>query len=252
MSLRTVIIDDEQKNIENISALLSVYCPQVEIVGTASDAPSGRQVILSMQPQLVFLDIQMPGESGFDMLHTLNRYNFEVIFVTAHDQYGIQAVKFAAVDYLLKPVNISELQLAVEKAAEKLQYRNQNLHLENLVQLLHRQHHKEEHRIALPVLKETRFVYTRDIIRCESSNNYSRFFLADGEVLLVSRPIFEYEELLKDYGFVRCHQSHLVNQKYIKSWVKENGQFLLLQNGTQVPISRNKKDLLADALRQQK
>lgn len=252
MNLRTAIIDDEQKNIENISALLSVYCPQVEIVGTASDAQSGRQVILSMQPQLVFLDIQMPGESGFDMLHALNRYNFEVIFVTAHDQYGIQAVKFAAVDYLLKPVNIPELQLAVEKVTEKLQYRNQNLHLENLVQLLHRQQHKEEHRIALPVLKETRFVYTRDIIRCESSNNYSRFFLVDGEVLLVSRPIFEYEELLKDYGFVRCHQSHLVNQKFIKSWVKENGQFLLLQNGTQVPISRNKKDLLAEALRQQK
>ncbi|MBS1563886.1 MAG: response regulator transcription factor, partial [Bacteroidetes bacterium] len=117
------------------------------------------------------------------------------------------------------------------------------------IQLLQQQHKKEAHRIALPVLKETRFVYTHEIVRCEASNNYTRFFLTDGEVLLVSRPIFEYEEILKDYGFVRCHQSHLVNKKFIKSWIKDNGQFLLLQNGIQVPISRNKKDLLANALK---
>jgi two-component system LytT family response regulator len=249
MTVSAVIIDDERKNVDNVSALLSTYCPQVNVVGTAPDAPTGRQVILQMQPQLVFLDIQMPGESGFDMLRSLNRYNFEVIFITAYDKYGIQAVKFAALDYLLKPVNIAELQLAVDKVIAKLQYKDRELQLENLVQLLQRQHNKEEHRIALPLLKETRFVYTREIIRCEASNNYSRFFLADGEVLLVSRPIFEYEEILNDYGFVRCHQSHLVNKKFIKSWVKDNGQFLLLQNGTQVPVSRNKKDMLTRALR---
>lgn len=252
MTVRTVIIDDERKNVDNLASLLSTYCPQVEIAGTAFDAPSGRQMILQLQPQLVFLDIQMPGESGFDMLRALNRYNFEVIFVTAYDKYGIQAVKFAAVDYLLKPVNITELQLAVDKVIARLQYKNQNLQLENLIQLLQQQQHKEEHRIALPVLKETRFVYTREIIRCEASNNYSRFFLTDGEVLLVSRPIFEYEEILKDYGFLRCHQSHLVNKKFIKSWIKDNGQYLLLQNGMQVPISRNKKDVVVNALKPDK
>ncbi|MBO9202568.1 MULTISPECIES: LytR/AlgR family response regulator transcription factor [Niastella] len=249
MTVRAVIIDDERKNVDNVSALLAAYCPQVNVVGTAFDAPTGRQVILQLQPQLVFLDIQMPGESGFDLLRSLNRYNFEVIFITAYDMYGIQAVKFAALDYLLKPVNIAELQQAVDKAIARLQSKNQELQLENLVQLLQRQQHKEEHRIALPVLKETRFVYTRDIIRCEASNNYSRFFMTDGEELLVSRPIFEYEEILKEYGFLRCHQSHLVNKKFIKSWVKDDGQFLLLQNGMQVPISRNKKDMLARALR---
>lgn len=249
MKVKAVIIDDERNNVDNIAALLGVYCPQVQVVGTALDAPSGREIILRLQPQLVFLDIQMPGESGFDMLRSLNRYNFEVIFITAYDQYGIQAVKFAAVDYLLKPVNITELQLAVDKALVKLQYRNQNLQLENLVQLLQQQNQKDEHRIPLPVLKETRFVYTRDIIRCEASNNYTRFFLNDGEVLMVSRPIFEYEDILKDYGFVRCHQSHLVNKAFIKSWVRENGQFLLLQNGEEIPISRNKKNVLAEALK---
>lgn len=249
MTVRAVIIDDERKNVDNVSALLATYCPQVHVVGTALDAPTGRQLILQMLPQLVFLDIQMPGESGFDLLRSLNRYTFDVIFITAFDQYGIQAVKFAALDYLLKPVNIAELQLAVDKAMARLQNKNQEGQLQNLVQLLQRQQHKEEHRIALPLLKETRFVYTREIIRCEASNNYSRFFLTDGEVLLVSRPIFEYEEILTDYGFVRCHQSHLVNKKFIKSWVKDNGQFLLLQNGTQVPVSRNKKDLLTRALK---
>jgi two-component system, LytTR family, response regulator len=249
MTVKAVIIDDERKNVDNISALLSAYCPQVEVAGFALDAPSGRQLILQLQPQLVFLDIQMPGESGFDMLRSLNQYNFEVIFVTAYDKYGIQAVKFAAVDYLLKPVNITELQLAVDKAITRVQYKHQNLQLENLIQLLHQQHQKEEHRIALPTLKETRFVYTREIIRCESSNNYTRFFLSAGDVLLVSRPIFEYEEILKDYGFVRCHQSHLVNKKFIKSWIKDDGQFLLLQDGTEVPISRNRKDELAKVLK---
>lgn len=248
MKVTAVIIDDERNNVDNIAALLGVYCPQVQVAGTALDAPSGREIILRLQPQLVFLDIQMPGESGFDMLRSLNRYNFEVIFITAYDQYGIQAVKFAAVDYLLKPVNITELQLAVDKALAKLQYRNQNLQLENLVQLLQRQHQKDEHRIALPALKETRFVYTRDIIRCEASNNYTRFFLNDGEMLMVSRPIFEYEDILQDYGFIRCHQSHLVNKAFIKSWVRESGQFLLLQNGEEIPISRNKKNLLTEAL----
>lgn len=249
MTVTSVIIDDEQKNVDNMSALLSAYCPQVTVIGTALDGPSGRELILNKQPQLVFLDIQMPGESGFDMLRSLNRYNFEVIFVTAYDQYGIQAVKFAAVDYLLKPVNIQELQQAIDKVIIRLQHKNQNLQLENLIQLLDQRHHKEEHRIALPMLKETRFVYTREIIRCEASNNYSKFFLTDGEVIIVSRPIFEYEEILKDYSFIRCHQSHLVNKKFIKSLVKETGQFLQLQNGTQIPISRNKKELVAEALK---
>jgi len=250
MTVKAVIIDDERKNVDNILALLSTYCPQVEVAGTALDAPSGRQMILQVQPQLVFLDIQMPGESGFDMLRSLNRYNFEVIFVTVYDKYGIQAVKFAAVDYLLKPVNIVELQLAVDKVTARLQYKNQNLQLENLIQLLQQQQHKEEHRIALPTLKETRFVYTRQIIRCESSNSYTSFVLENGEKLLVSKPIFEYEELLKGYGFVRCHQSHLVNVRAVKSWVKEDGGYLLLQNNEQVPVSKNKRDLLKEALQE--
>jgi two-component system LytT family response regulator len=249
MSLNAVLIDDEKNGIENLRQLLQTYCPSVTVLATAMNADEGRQIILQHQPDIVFLDIQMPGKTGFDLLQSLPHHHFEVIFVTAYDQYGIQAVKFAAVDYLLKPIDIAELERAVQRAADKTRLKKQNLQLENLLQLVKQQQHKEQHRIALPTLKETRFVFTRQIVRCESSNSYTSFVLEDGEKLLVSKPIFEYEEILKDYGFVRCHQSHLVNIQYVKSWVKEEGGYLLLENGQQVAVSKNKKDIVKAALR---
>jgi len=249
MKLKTVLIDDEQHNLDNLLQLLRLNCPEVEICATAKNADEGRRLIIEHKPELVFLDIQMPGKNGFDLLRSLPSYNFEVIFVTAFDQYGIQAVKFAAVDYLLKPVNVDELQAAVTRVVEKNLRKKENLQLENLIQLLRKQHNKDEHRVALTTLKETRFIFTRDIIRCESSNNYCTFYLAHNEKLLVSRPIHEFEDILRDYGFIRCHQSHLVNKKYIKSLVKEDGGYLLLDNNTQIPISRNKKEMVSNSLK---
>jgi two-component system LytT family response regulator len=246
--MKAVLIDDEKHNIDNLRELLHSYCPQVEIAGTAANADEGKRLIMQIQPGLVFLDIQMPQKSGFDLLKELNTYDFDVVFVTAHDQYAIQAMRFAAVDYLLKPIDINELQSAVDRAVKRQRLKEQNRQLENLIHLLKSQQNKEDQRIALNTLKETRFVKTGDIIRCESSNNYSTFYLQDGEQLLVCRPIYEFEELLKDYGFIRCHQSHLVNKKFVKSWKKEYGDFLLLTNGNEVPISRNKKELVKRAL----
>lgn len=238
--MNAILIDDEKNNLDNLRQLLAIYCPQVKVTGTAINAIEGKQAIYELQPELVFLDIQMPGKNGFDLLRELNHYDFEVIFVTAFDQFAIQAVRFAAVDYLLKPVNIEDLQAAVNRAETRSHQRRQNLQLENLISIL--QHRKEEHRIALSTLKETRFVNTSGIIRCESSNNYTIFFLSTGEKLTVSKPIFEYEEILKPYGFIRPHQSHLVNRHFIKSLVKEDGGYLLLEEGSQIPVSRSKKD----------
>ena len=246
--MKAVLIDDEKHNIENLRELLGVYCPQVEIAGTAANADEGKRLIMQSQPDIIFLDIQMPQKSGFDLLKELNTYDFEVIFVTAHDQYAIQAMRFAAVDYLLKPIDINDLQAAVDRAIKKQRLKEQNRQLENLIHLLKGQQNKEDQRIALTTLKETRFVKTGEIVRCESSNNYSTFYLQDGEQLLVCRPIYEFEEILKDYGFIRCHQSHLVSKKFIKSWKKEYGDFLLLMNGNEVPISRNKKEAVKKAL----
>ncbi|AXY73887.1 DNA-binding response regulator [Paraflavitalea soli] len=245
--MKAILIDDEKNNLINLEQLLKTYCPTVEVIATAINAIEGKSALLQYHPDLVFLDIQMPGKNGFELLRELPQYDFEVIFVTAFDQYAIQAVRFAAVDYLLKPVNIEELQAAVGRATAKSRDKKKNIQLENLIQLL--QGKQEDHRIALTTLKETRFIRTPEIIRCESSNNYTLFFLAGGEKLTASRPIFEYEELLKEYGFIRCHQSHLVNRKYVKSWVKEDGGYLLLDNGHQVPVSRNKKEVVAWALK---
>lgn len=246
--MKAILVDDERNNLNNLQELLNTYCPQVVVCATAFDADEGRSVILKNQPDIVFLDIQMPGKNGFDLLKSLNSYDFEVIFVTAYDQYAIQALRFAAVDYLLKPIDINELQSAVDRAHKNHRQKSQNQQLENLVQLLKNQQNKEDQRIGLTTLKETRFVKTGEIIRCESSNNYTTFFLNDGEELLVCRPIYEYEEILTGYGFIRCHQSHLVNKRSVKSWKKEYGDFLLLTNGAEVPVSRSKKEFVKKAL----
>ncbi|MGE9311281.1 LytR/AlgR family response regulator transcription factor [Niabella sp. CJ426] len=246
--IQTIIIDDEQNNVENLEGLLHLYCPQVHILGTAINADEGIVLIQNLKPQLVFLDIQMPGKTGFEMLKELPDYSFEIILITAYDQYGIQAIKFSAVDYLLKPVNIEELKVAVQKAESRVKSKMQNYELENLLQLIKNREQKSTHKLALPTLKETRFVNPRDIIRCESSNAYTSFFLSSGEKIIVSRPIYEYEELLAGFDFIRCHQSHLVNKEHIKSWVKEDGGYLILDNGDEIPISRSKKEILTQAL----
>lgn len=246
--IRSVIIDDEQNNIDNLRILLQEYCQGIIICATALNATEGEKIIALHQPEIIFLDIQMPGQNGFDLLKSLPTHNFEVIFVTAYDQYGIQAVKFSAVDYLLKPVVIDELKLAVKKATDRILNKKQNLKLENLISVLQKEHHKEDHRIAISTQKETRFVNTQSIIRCESSNNYTTFYLENGEKLLVSKPIYEYEEILSDYGFIRCHQSHLINKKFIRSLVKQDGGYLLLSDQTQLPISKNQRELIRKVL----
>jgi len=246
MDIKAILIDDEENNLDNLQQLLQVYCPGVTVAGRAANADEGSALIKELQPDLVFLDIEMPGKSGFDLLKSLPELNFELIFVTAHHQYGIQAVKFAAIDYILKPIDVEELKAAVAKAKEKRVEKKRNLQLENLIQLLHQQHAKNEHRIALPTAKETRFAKTEEIIRCESSNNYTTFYLVSGEKIMVSKPIYEFEELLADYQFIRCHQSHIVNKKYIRSWVKADGGYLLLYDKTTIPVSRQKKDALKD------
>lgn len=246
--MKAILIDDEQHNVDNLQALLRLYCPQVTVCATAQDAESGKTLLYRHQPDLVFLDIQMPEQTGFDLLRSLPTYDFELIVVTAYDQYALQAMRFAAVDYLLKPVDIGELQVAVDRAMKQRRLKVQNQQLENLVQLLRAQQENEAQRIALPTAKEIRLVNVADITHCESANNYTTFFLNTQEKLLVCKPIYEYDELLTPHGFLRCHQSHLVNKKWIKSWRKDVGDFLVLTDGAEVPVSRGKKDAVKLAL----
>lgn len=246
--MRTIIIEDEKKNITHLKGILTKHFKQVEIIGEASNADDGLTIISGLHPDLVFLDIQMPGKSGFDMLATLGEYNFDVIFVTGYDHYGIQAVKFSALDYLLKPVKVDELAKAIAKAENRKQKKQTQHQIANLLSVINNSQ-KADHRIALPLMKELRFVNPDEVIRCESLKNYTRFYLDNGEQLLVSKGIYEFDELLAEYHFIRCHQSHLVNRKFIKSLLKEDTvSELLLTDGTRVPVSRLKKDLVKEEL----
>lgn len=247
MNIRCVLIDDEVNNLENLQYLLQQYCPDVEIAGWAGSADEGMELIKAINPDLVFLDIQMPAKSGFDLLKSLGTISFEVIFVTAYDQYGIQAIKFSALDYLLKPVDMDDLKQAIDKAKQRITLKQQNSNISNLIAYLQKPQ-QEPPRIALPNLLQTHYVKVNEIVRCEASDNYTHFFLENGEKILVSRTLKEYAELLKPHGFQRTHQSHLVNTLYIKSLMKEDGGTLLLQNNTRVPISRQHLEAVKTAL----
>jgi len=245
--MKAILIDDEISNLENLQALLKKHCPQVTIMASAQNVVDAVGAIEKHLPHLVFLDIQMGEQTGFDVLALLPQRNFEVIFVTAYDQYGIQAVKFAALDYLLKPIDIEELINAVNKAEQKLAAQKQTSQLDFLLQQLKKQETSGS-KIALPMQSEIRYIPLTEIIRCEADNTYTFFFLANGEKILVSKSLKEYADLLKPNGFLRTHQSHLVNPGFVKSWLKEDGGILLLTSGEKIPISKPNKEAVKQAL----
>lgn len=246
--LNALLIDDERNNLENLSLLLAAHCPEVRVCGMAASAAEARALIDSLRPDIVFLDIQMPGENGFSLLQSLSRIDFEVVFVTAYDQYGIQAIKFSALDYLLKPINANELKAAVQKAFLRVNNRLQHDMLQNMLQLFRHQHERSQHRLALPVNGEVLFVKPADIMYCMASNTYTSFYQENENKILVSKPIREYEELLAPYGFLRVHQSYLVNKDFVRSFSRKNGYALVLHNGTEIPVSRQKKEWLVGVL----
>ncbi len=248
--IRAILIDDEIFNLENLQTLLEKHCPQVTLIATAQNIDDALDAVVKHSPNLLFLDIQMGNKTGFDVLKQLPTRNFEVIFITAFDQYGIQAVKFAALDYLLKPIDIEELILAVNKAENKLSTKVQTSQLDFLLQQLKKPETKVS-KIALQMQSEIRYVTLSEIIRCEADNTYTHFFLSNGEKILVSKSLKEYADLLRPNGFLRCHQSHLVNPDYVKSLLKEDGGVLHLLSGEKIPISKPNKDAVKQALQQQ-
>ena len=247
--MKAILIDDEISNLENLRILLEKHCPQVDIVATAQNVADAVNAIEKHLPDLIFLDIQMGKQTGFDVLKALPQRNFEVIFVTAYDHYGIQAVKFAALDYLLKPVDIDELKTAINKAEQKLAAQTQTAQIDFLLQQI-KTPQPTVSKIALPMQSEIRYIALSEIMRCEADNTYTFFFLANNEKLLVSKSLKEYADLLKPNGFLRTHQSHLVNPKFVKSWLKEDGGVLLLTSGEKIPISKPNKEIVKLALQQ--
>lgn len=246
--INAILIDDEQNNIDNLNILLQKYCPVIHVVGTATNVQQAKELIYTLHPDLIFLDIQMPVENGFDLLQSINEISFETIFATAFDQYGLHAIKFSALDYILKPINITDLINAVKKAEKRVAEKKQNKHIQNLLHFINQPQDIAEHKIALPDSKETKFVAVKTIVRCESNNSYTTFYTISKDKITVSKSIKEYEELLTPYGFIRTHQSHLINRSHIKTYVKDDGGFLVMTDNSEVPIARQKKALVKELL----
>ncbi len=229
-----IVVDDEINNRQNLISLLSKYCPEITVLGEASTVQEAKHLVKTTSPEVVFLDIEMPGGNGFKLLE--GEVDFKVIFVTAYDAYALKAIKFSALDYLLKPIDKEELIQAVAKL-ELEDSEKERSKLENLGSFLN----QGEQRIALNLQEEVRLVAVKDIIRIEADNNYSTIYLSNEQVL-VSKNLGYYYDLLKDSGFIRTHQSHLVNRSIIEKLVKKDGGSLVLKNGDSVPVSRSQKE----------
>lgn len=241
-----MIIDDEAKGRLALREKLAAYCPEVNIIAEASNGQEALFLIQQYHPQLLFLDIEMPKMNGFEMLNELKEKNFHIIFTTAYDQYAIKAIRYAAFDYLLKPIDIEELKTAVEKivASEEQQTKKQ---LELLQQNL--QHPKKSlQKLAVPTLEGLFFFDLSEIVHLEAHSNYTFIHLKDKPKITASRTLKEFEEMLPDDIFFRTHHSHIINLSYIKRYIRGDGGQIELQNGTYVDVSRRKKEEFLKAI----
>ncbi|MCK9424172.1 MAG: LytTR family DNA-binding domain-containing protein [Bacteroidales bacterium] len=239
--LKTLIVDDEKDAVSFIGSIIHEYCPRLEIIGTASSAAEGSRIIIEKQPDLVFLDVEMPHGSGFDMLATFPEKSFDVIFITAFNHYAIKAIKFSAVDYILKPININEFIEAVNKVINKrssLSERNRNYHalIENIRSTF-------PSKLAIPTSDGMEYLNTKEIIRIEADRSYCWFFLTDKRKLLVSRNLKEYQELLNERNFFRTHNSHLINLEFVKRYIRHEGSSIEMTDGSFIPLSRFRRDI---------
>ncbi|MBD0285096.1 MAG: LytTR family DNA-binding domain-containing protein [Bacteroidota bacterium] len=243
--LNAIIVDDEPYCCEVLSTLLERYCPEVEVMAVCSSAEEALKAIRHLQPQLVFLDIEMPQMNGFEMLERLPEVNFHLVFTTSYDQYAIKAIRFSAIDYLLKPIDREELQKAVQKVSRQMQ-KPVVQQLEILLQKINQS--AAVNKVALPTMEGLQMVTVDNILHCESDSNYTVIFLKDKQKLVVSRTLKEIEEMLEDYPFARVHHSYLVNLNEINRYVKGEGGYLVMSDGTTIDVSRSKKEALLKKL----
>ena len=244
--IKAIIIDDEPDCCESLSILLKKHCPEVNIAGIYYSAEKALPALTTQKPQLVFLDIEMPNMNGFELLEKLPSIDFELIFTTSYDQYAIKAIRFSALDYLLKPVDREELQKAVQKVERRLQ-KPLTQQLEILLQKI-KQPATPIQRIALPTMEGLKLVPVDSIISCASEGNYTIFLLKGKQKIIVSRPLKEMEEMLEGYSFLRVHNSYLVNMNEIDRFIRTDGGYLIMSDGSSVDVSRSKKELLLKKL----
>ena len=242
-TVNALIVDDEENSRMVLKSLLEDYCPQVKVLATAESAPEGIAAIATHAPELVFLDIRMPSaDEGFQLLESLDDINFAVIFTTSFDEYAIRAIKFSALDYLLKPINILELQKAVNRYIKR-RGAHDGQGIRNLPDFA-----DNFQKLGLPGMDGLTFVKVDDIIRCEADGNCTVFYLQNGKKTMVTRTLKYYDELLSESNFFRIHGSHLINLKHIVRYLKEGTVFL--SNGSHVFVSARKKKAFLERLKQ--
>lgn len=246
--MKAIIIEDEAKSRKHLEMLLQKHCPQIEYCGTAATISEAKTLFYNRSPELLFLDIELGKESGFDLLAELGHQNVSVIFTTAFEQYGIRAIKFSAIDYLLKPIQPKELIAAVEKALTQQTIKGYQQQIQHLLLQLSQKTGTEK-TIAIAQSRELRFVQVSDIVHLVAANNYTHLILKDGEKLTASKGIFHFENLLAQMGFIRSHQSHLINLSYIKS-IRSKGQVYEIQltNGDLIPVSKRNMAAVRQAI----
>lgn len=248
--ITTILVDDEPRGLSSLKKLLEYNCPELEIATTCSSADEAKQKIDQLKPQLVFLDIAMPEKTGFDLLDEFNDINFEIIFVTAHNDFMLQAFRFSAVDYLLKPVEDNLLTEAVKRAAKKIEEKSAGSNIETLLHNLRSKEGGQKMKICIPSLKGFQVVKLSEIIYCEASSNYTNFHLAGRPLICASKPIHEYETLLEDAGFVRIHKSFVVNLEHVKEYIRGEGGTVILSSGHDIEVSRRKKEIFLQRMKE--
>ena len=233
-----IIIDDIEQARTTIKQDLNIYANDFEVIGEASGVVEGAKLLKNQKPDILFLDIQMQDGSGFDLLDLLPEISFKIVFITASDAHAIKAFRYAAIDYLMKPIDPDELTAALDK------YRKSGINENDKYQFLNerlKNYNKPNERLALHSQDKIQIVEINSIIRCESSVNYTTFFFKNGDQVVVTRTLKEFGDLLEDQGFFRVHQSHLVNTKFIKEFVKSEGGHLVMKDGTLIPVSVRKR-----------
>lgn len=242
--LTAIIVDDMPSAIVNLKKDLEHYCPDVEVIGEADGVVSGAKLLKKNQPDILFLDIQLQDGSGFDLLEILPDIRFKLIFTTASDAFAIKAFRFAALDYLLKPIDPDQLMESVKKV--KNQLKGQKEKIDVLLESVKSKRSPEK--IALHTQEKVQIVSVDDIIRCESSGNYTSFFFKNKQKLLVTKTLKEFDKLLSDHQFLRVHQSHLINLQHLDAFIKTEGGYILMKDGAQVPVSIRKRPLVLRTL----
>lgn len=239
--LKAVVVEDEKTSRETLINYIEKYCDGVQVVGEGEDVPSGIAAIKKHQPDIVYLDIEMPYGNGFDLLEQVGDVSFETIFVTAYSNYAIKAFNSSAAFYLLKPVDIEELINATAQVKESVESNLHQTHTKVLLENIQSEN-KQLTKLVLPLLDGFEIIKVKDIVRCKANDNYTEIFLLDGKKFTISKTLKFYEDLLKDLDFVRVHKSHLINIQYVKKYTKGKGGFATLIDGSEVEVSSTKKE----------